>query len=463
MFSEKIYLERRRQLKTRMGAGVLFFPGNDETAMNYAANTFHFRQDSTFLYYFGIDEPNLSAVIDCESGEDILFADEFEMEDIIWMGRMETFGEKARKAGIRKILPAGDLNPYLEKVRSAGRAIHYLPPYRYSLMVKMQDFLGIGMPDLKDKASPDLIRAVVEQRSVKSDEEIAEIEKALDTTYIMHTAAMRLARPGMVEQKVAGHIEGIALSGGGGVSFPVILSVNVQILHNHRHGNIMKDGDLLVNDSGAESNMHYAADITRTFPVNGRFSARQREIYEIVLKSQLEAINSIKPGIRYKEIHLKSARIIAAGLKDLGLMKGDPEEAVALGAHALFFPHGLGHMMGLDVHDMENLGEDYVGYDDRVQRSEQFGLAYLRLARRLQPGFVLTVEPGLYFIPELIAQWKSEKKFPEFINYEKVDHYLDFSGVRIEDDVLVTETAARVLGKPIPKTIAEVEAMCQSE
>lgn len=462
MFSEKIYRERRTRLKKRMNQGILFFPGNNEVPMNYKDNTYHFRQDSTFLYYFGIDEPNLSAIIDCESGEEILFADEFEIEDIIWMGRMETFREKALKAGIRKVLPNLRLQEYLQSVKSAGRSIHYLAPYQYDWMIKLQDVLGIGLQEINEKASLELVRAIVAQRSIKSKEEILEIEKALQATYAMHTAAMRMAGPGVVEQQVAGHIEGIALSGGAGVSFPVILSVNVQILHNHRHDNMMKEGDLLVNDSGAESNLHYAADITRTFPVSGKYTTRQKEIYEIVLNAQLGAIDAIKPGISYKDVHLKSARIITEGLKELGLMKGDSDEAVAQGAHALFFPHGLGHMMGLDVHDMENLGEDYVGYDDAVERSDQFGLAYLRLARRLEPGFVLTVEPGLYFIPELIAQWKNEKKLADFINYDKLDAYLDFSGVRIEDDILVTESGARMLGKPIPKTVAEVEAMCQS-
>ncbi len=273
---------------------------------------------------------------------------------------------------------------------------------------------------------------------------------------------MKKTAPGIIESDISGTIEGIALCGGAGVSFPVILSVRGEILHNHSHSNIMQDGDLLVNDSGAESMMHYAADITRTFPVNGKYSLKQKEVYEIVLKAQMDAIEALKPGIMYRDVHLLAARIIADGLKEVGLMKGDMEEAVLQGAHALFFPHGLGHMMGLDVHDMENYGEDLIGYDETVQRSDQFGLAYLRLAKKLEPGFVLTVEPGIYFIPDLINQWKKAKKFENFIEYKNVEKYIGFGGIRIEDDILVTEDGHRVLGRPIPKTVHDVETMCQS-
>ncbi len=460
MFSIEIYRQRRQELKQRIEKGILLVPGNNESPVNYPDNTYRFRQDSTFLYYFGIDDPGLWAVIDVDSGEEILFADEFEIDDIIWMGRMKTFRQKADEAGIRNLYPVSRLAGYINENKKKGRLLHYLPPYRDNQFQNLQTLLETGRDELNKNVSVDFIKAVVAQRSLKSRQEVAEIEKALAATYEMHTQAMRMAAPGIVEQEVAGAVEGLALAGGAGVSFPVILSVNVQILHNHRHDNIMRDGRLLVNDSGAESDSHYAADITRTFPVNGKYTSRQKDIYEIVLKSQLEAIAAIKSGVFYKDVHLLSARVIAEGLKELGLMKGDVQEAVAQGAHALFFPHGLGHMMGLDVHDMENLGEDFVGYDEEVQRSDQFGLAYLRLARRLQPGFVLTVEPGVYFIPELIDSWKARKKCADFINYEKVEAYRDFSGVRIEDDVLVTENGARVLGKPIPKTVAEVEEMC---
>jgi Xaa-Pro aminopeptidase len=308
-----------------------------------------------------------------------------------------------------------------------------------------------------------LIKAVVEQRSVKSQEEIDEIDTAVDIAYKMHTSAMKMIKPGIYENKIAGMIEGISLSLGNGLSFRPIVSVKGQILHNHSYTNFMEEGDLLVIDSGAESKLHYASDITRTLPVSGKFSQKQREIYQIVLKAEMEAMSSVRPGIMNKELHLGAAKIIAEGLRDLGLMKGDIDEAVRNGAHGLFFPHGLGHMMGLDVHDMEGLGENYVGYDEHTARSEQFGLSYLRLAKTLQPGYVFTIEPGIYFIPELIDLWRQQNSHEEFINYNKVDEYRDFGGIRIEDDVLVTENGSRVLGsKKIPKSVEDVEALTSS-
>jgi len=462
MFSAQTYKKRREDLKKSLKKGLVLLPGNIESPMNYSANIYHFRQDSTFLYYFGIDAPQIAGVIDADSGKEILFADELTIEDILWMGQQETFKEKAAKAGIDSVLPARDLQKYLDKAVNSGQRIHYLPPYQQTQVKILKEYLGKSEQEVQNGASIDLIKAIVKQRAVKTDEEIAEIEKAVNTTYLMHTAAMRMAKEGMVEQEITGHIEGIAMSNGTSVSFPIILSMDVQILHNHNHGNLLQNGRLVVNDSGAETNMHYAADITRTFPVSGKFTPQQKDIYEIVLKSQMEAIAASKPGIRNKDIHLQTALIIADGLKNLGLIKGNIEEAVHNGAHALFFPHGLGHMMGLDVHDMENYGEDNVGYDQEVKRSDQFGLAYLRLGRKLREGFVVTIEPGVYFIPELIQKWKGENKFTEFINYDKAEQYIGFSGVRIEDDILITADGSRVLGRPIPKTIADVEEMCRS-
>ncbi|MFZ4740988.1 MAG: M24B family metallopeptidase, partial [Bacteroidales bacterium] len=303
----------------------------------------------------------------------------------------------------------------------------------------------------------ELTKAIIKQRSIKSLEEVVEIEKAIATAYDMHTTAMKMAKPGIYEREIAGKMEGIALSAGGPVSFPVILSINGQTLHNHYHGNKLEEGRMMVADAGCETEMNYCSDITRTVPVGGKFNQRQKEVYEIVLKANMKAIEAIKPGIPYREIHLLSAKVIADGLKEIGLMKGNMDEAVSKGAHAMFFPHGLGHMLGLDVHDMEGMGENYVGYDDEIKRSTQFGTAFVRLGKRLQQGYVLTVEPGIYFIPALIDQWKAENKFPEFINYDKAETYKDFGGIRIEDDILVTNDAYQVLGKPIPKTVAEIE------
>ena len=325
--------------------------------------------------------------------------------------------------------------------------------------VRLAKALNLSVEQIERNVSDKLMKAVIAQRSVKEILEIEEIEKALDITYEMHTYAMKNTKPGMIESEISGMVEGVSLAHGGRISFPVIFSVHGETLHNHHHNNVMQAGRLVVHDSGAETGMHYAGDITRTFPVNGSFSEKQKEIYEIVLKTQRTTIKAIKPEIPFKNIHLLAAETITEGLKAADIMKGDVKEAVAEGAHALFFPHGLGHMMGLDVHDMEGLDENLVGYDETVQRSEQFGLAYLRLAKVLKPNYVVTVEPGIYFIPQLIEQWKTEGRHNAFINYDKLKDYLDFGGIRIEDDVLVTENGHKVLGKPIPKKISDVEDM----
>lgn len=460
MFNTETYTQRRKELIARIDNGLILLTANDESPMNYSANSYRYRQDSTFLYYFGLEDPGIAAVLDSDSGEQYIFGDELGIDDIIWMGSQNTLSEKSIRTGVKNTQPYNNLEQMLKEAIKQGRKIHFLPPYRSEHIFKLAALTGYNHQDISAKASTGLIKAIVSQRSVKSAGEIKEIRRAHDITREMHITAMKMARAGLYERDIAGKIEGIALSKGAGVSFPVILSVHPEILHNHYHGNQMKDGDLLVNDSGAESTMFYAADITRTFPVNGKFTSRQREIYEIVLQSHTEAITAIKPGVRYRDIHLHSAKIIAAGLKNLGLMKGDVQEAVQAGAHALFYPHGLGHMIGLDVHDMENYGEDFVGYDDEVKRSDQFGLAYLRLGRALQSGFVLTVEPGIYFIPALIEKWKEEKKHLNYINYEKVEEYIDFGGIRIEDDVLVTDSGSEVIGELIPKTPAEIEEAC---
>jgi Xaa-Pro aminopeptidase len=457
MFDSRIYVQRRSRLKEKIKTGLILFLGNEESPMNYADNTYHFRQDSTFLYFFGLDFPALAAVVDVDDDKEIVFGSDVEIEDIIWMGFQPLLAVRAMGAGIEETAPLNQLEETVKKAIQKGKRVHYLPPYRPETKLKIANLLGHQPDVVHDNASKELIKEVVAQRSVKIAEEIDEMEKAHRVSYEMHTTAMRMAKAGVYEREIVGKIEGIALAHGCQLAFPTILTIDGQILHNHYHGNILKEGRLLVNDSGAESGMHYASDITRTVPVGGKFTEKQKEIYEIVLNSQQTAIQSIKPGIKYREIHLKTSKIIASGLKDLGLLKGDIEDAVREGVQAMFFPHGLGHLIGLDVHDMENLGEDYVGYDDKTKRSDQFGFAYLRFAKELQPGHVLTVEPGIYFIPALIDKWKGEKKLAQFIDYEKVDKYKDFGGIRIEDNVLVTESGGRVLGKSIPKKVKEVE------
>jgi Xaa-Pro aminopeptidase len=457
MFDAKIYVQRRKRLKKQVKSGVILFLGNEESPMNYLSNPYPFRQDSSFLYFFGLDIPGLAALIDVEEDKEILFGQDVTVEDIIWMGSIPSLKDRARMTGMRETSPSADLEKTLKEAIKKGKKIHYLPPYRAEIALKIEALLGINRKLVRDYASEDLIKAVVKQRSVKSKGEVEEIEKAHRVTWEMHTTAMKMVRPGIYEKEVVGKIEGIAFSEGCLLAFPTIFTINGQILHNHYHGNLLEKGRLLVNDSGAESERHYAADITRTFPVTGKFTQKQKDIYEIVLDAQLKAIRMIKPGLRFRNVHIRAARRIITGLKDLGLMKGDVNGAVRAGAHALFFPHGLGHTLGLDVHDMENLGEKYVGYDERTRRSKQFGLAYLRFARELHPGFVMTVEPGIYFIPALIDKWLAEKKHAQYIDYDRVKKYRDFGGVRIEDNVLVTKDGHRVLGESIPKKVDDIE------
>lgn len=463
MFKKEVYINRRERLKKIVNDGIILILGNNESPMNYPANGYHFRQDSDFLYFFGHDHDGMAGVMDVNTGDDILFANDVSMDDIIWMGPQPSVKSLANEVGIEKTAPYGDLADYLVKAADAGRKIHILPQYRHDNMIYLNQVLGIPFTQMKEAASVELIKAVVSLRSIKDEFEIAEIDKACDIGYLMHTSAMKKAAPGVIEREVAGLMEGISLSNGGVPSFPIILSVNGQTLHNHYHGNVMKEGDLMLADAGCETTLHYASDNTRTSPVSGKFTTKQREVYETVMNANNHAMSLIKPGITYREVHLAAAKVLANGLTELGIMKGNPEDAVREGAHALFQPHGLGHMMGLDVHDMEGLGEDYVGYDDTIKRSSQFGLSGLRLGRELQAGFVLTNEPGCYFIPELIAAWKSEKKHMDFINYQKLESYLDFGGIRLEDDILVTPDGHRLLGsKRIPITPEEVEECMRS-
>lgn len=462
MFDKQVYIDRRAELKKKFKTGIILFLGNDESAMNYADNTYTFRQDSSFLYYFGLDLPNMVGIIDVDENKEILFGYEYTIEDIVWMGPQPKLAELSEQIGVTQWQSIDQLKKYLKSKSSKQIKIHFLPTYRGDQSLKLAELLDENPYKLKTKFSKKLVEAVIVQRSIKHEEEVAEIEYAMEIAFQMHTTAMRMAKPGVIERDISGAIEGIALSLGSGVSFPSIVSKNGQTLHNHFHGNVLKEGDLLVCDAGAESLLHYASDITRTTPVGGKFSSQQRDIYEIVLTAQKNAINMMKPGVKHIDIHLTAAKIITAGLSQLGLMKGDLNSAVKAGAHALFFPHGLGHMMGLDVHDMENLGENLVGYDEKTKRSDQFGLAYLRLAKELEPGFVFTCEPGIYFIPELIDQWKAKKKFKNYINYDKVEEYRNFGGIRIEDNILITQNGYKVLGRPIPKEVDDVEAWAKS-
>lgn len=461
MFDTKTYKNRRKNLAKNVQQGIILLLGNDESPMNAAANTFHYRQDSTFRYLFGINKPGFAAIIDIDNDKEYLFADDFQIDDIIWMGSQPKVKDLAAQVGVKHTMPLSKLESFITE--NITRKIHYLPPYRAENILKISNLLGIKHTYAQSKASEELIKALVSIRSKKEEGELEEIRKACNIGYDMHTTAMRMCHSGRSEREIAGILEGIALSQGAGVSFPIILSQNGQTLHNHSHDEILTKGRLMLTDCGAESTSGYASDFTRTSPVGGTFTNKQKEIYTIVLQTN-ETVNKLaKPGVSYKKLHLTACQTITKGLIDLGIMKGDPEDATRVGAHALFMPHGLGHMMGMDVHDMEDYGEDYVGYNKKIKRSEQFGLAYLRLGRKLEEGFVITNEPGIYFIPDLINLWKAERKFTDFINYAKLEDYMDFGGIRLEDDLLITKTSCKFLGdKRIPITIEDVENCIKS-
>ncbi len=462
MFAPEIYRQRRAGLRRRIASGTVLFAGNEPSPINYADNCYPFRQDSSFLYYFGLDEPGLAAVIDLDEGTECLFGDDVTVDDVIWTGPQTPLCEKAHQVGITRTAPSRDLLSFLKKVSDSSRPICLLPPCRDDQILKIGRLLDVSPQTVGERVSESLIRAVVAQRSVKAPEEIEQIELAMSVSHQMQVAAMKTARPGVIEREVAGVMAGIAIALGARFAFEPIFSIHGETLHNPFHNNVLKAGDIAVNDSGAESPLRYASDVTRTIPVGGRFAQKQREVYSIVLDAQETAIAAIRPGVEFRDIHRLACVRLVAGLKELGLTKGDPQEAVEAGAHTLFFQCGLGHMMGLDVHDMEGLGEDYVGYTDTIRRDPAFGWRSLRLAKAVEPGHVVTVEPGIYLIPTLIDRWKAERKCEAFIDYDKVEAYRDFGGVRIEDDILVTDTGARVLGPSIPKTITDVEALASA-
>jgi Xaa-Pro aminopeptidase len=456
MFSKETYIQRRNTLKRKIGKGVLLFLGNDEASENYADNCYPFRQDSTFLYFFGLPYAGLAAVIDIDNDKEIIFGNELTMDDIVWMGVQPTLREKCESAGIPQVMLSGELGVYLQSAAQKQQTVHYLPPYRAEHRIKLWALHGVKPGE--EKPSIDFVKAVVDLRNYKTDEEIAEIEKACDVTAEMHLAAIRTVRPGRCEYEVAAEIEAVAQRHHCRLAFPTIATVNGQTLHNHYHGNTIRRGDLFLIDAGAETQTGYAGDMSSTVPADVAFTPRQREIYDIQVACHEASVAALRPGIRFEEVYDISARVITEGLTALGLMRGDAEEAVREGAHALFYPHGLGHMMGLDVHDMENLGEIYVGHDGKP-KSQQFGRRSLRLARMLEPGFVHTIEPGIYFIPELIDLWRSEKKFASFINYDRVETYKGFGGIRNEEDYLITPTGARLLGKKISKKADDIERL----
>ena len=459
LFSKNTYVERRARLRQLVGHGLIVLMGNNESPMNYPSNTYKFRQDSSFLYFFGQHRDGLVGVIDADSGAETLLGDEIDIDDIVWYGEVTSVVQMAEECGVAHTAPMAALTEMVAQAQKADRKVHFLPPYRHETMIRLHDLLSIHPSQQRDAASQELIQAVIQLRLVKSAEEIEELERAAAIGYEMHTTAMRLCRPGVTEAYIGGVLDGIAASHGSMVSFQSIVSMHGEILHGYPSARPLEAGRLLLCDAGAETREHYCSDHTRTTPISGTFTQRQKDIYNIVVDCHDLALTHARPGVRWWDVHYDVCRLMTNRLKDLGLMKGDTEAAVQAGAHALFLPHGLGHAMGMDVHDMEGLGQTFVGYDEETRPSTQFGTASLRFARRLEEGHVVTDEPGIYFIPALIDLWRKEGTNAEFLCFDEIEKYKDFGGIRIEDDVLITKDGCRFLGeKRIPYHVDEVEA-----
>lgn len=461
MFDTATYIRRRNELKKLVKEGIIILFGNNESPANFPNNGYYpFRQDSSFLYYFGLQRDGLVGIIDIDNDKDILVGNDIDIEDIVWYGSVESMTEMMQRCGAQETLPMKALKTICNEALSKHRKIHFLPPYRHDIKIQVFDLLGVHPIQQKEAASMELIKAVVKMRSVKEQQEIEELERAAVIGYKMHTTAMRLTKPGVTEKFVSGQVDGIAHSYGAMVSFPTIYIQHGEILHGAPSMNKLEEGRLVLCDAGGETLNNYCSDNTRTMPVNGKFTQRQLEIYSIVEACHDYTLELAKPGVKYADVHFAVCRLMFDRLKELGLAKGNTEEAVRAGAHAMFLPHGLGHMMGMDVHDMENLDQINVGFDEETRPNlEQFGTNCLRMGRRLEEGFVVTDEPGIYFIPALIDEWKAKKHCAEFLNFDKLEAYKDFGGIRIEDDVLITKDGCRFIGKDrIPYHPKDVEA-----
>ena len=459
LFDKQTYTERRRLLRNSVGSGIIMLLGNNDSPVNYPSNAYRFRQDSSFLYFYGLHREGLAGIIDIDNNREYLVGDDIDIEDIVWFGSVDSVSDMAAQTGVAETLPMKGLSEFVGKAKASGRRIHFLPPYRHDHMILLSDLLGLHPSKQREAASLELIKAVIDQRSVKSPSEVEEIERACAIGYEMHTTAQKMCAEGVTEQEIAGRLSGIASSYGCMESFPSIVTMHGEIMHGIPSQRPLERGRLLLVDAGAETNENYCSDNTRTTPIGGRFTQRQREIYSIVEACHDHALTLAAPGVKWWDVHFGVCRLMVDRLKELGLMKGETEEAVRCGAHAMFLPHGLGHMMGMDVHDMEGLGQTYVGFDDEVRPNlEQFGTNCLRMGRRLQEGFVVTDEPGIYFIPALIDEWRAKRHCAEFINFDLLETYKDFGGIRIEDDILITKEGCRFLGeKRIPYHIDEIE------
>ena len=463
LFSKSTYVERRNELKKLVGSGLIVLFGNNDSPANYPSNTYKFRQDSSFLYYFGLHRNGLVGVIDVDNDREYLVGDEIDIEDIVWYGSVTSVAEMAEMTGVARTAAMRELPAIVESAKAQGEEVHFLPPYRFDNQIQIMDLLGIHPSQQKAAASLKLIAAVVKMRTTKTEEEIAELERAAEIGYEMHTTAMRLCRPGITEQYIGGMVDGIANAYGCMVSFQTIATQHGEVMHGNPSPAKLEAGRLMLVDAGAETNENYCSDNTRTTPVSGVFTQKQKDIYNIVVECHDHVLEVAKPGVKWWDVHFAVCRIITERLQQLGLMKGDVEESLKAGAHAMFLPHGLAHSMGMDVHDMEGLGQVYVGFDNEVRPSTQFGTNALRFGRRLQKGFVVTDEPGIYFIPALIDDWKKNGTNAQFLNFDKIDEYRDFGGIRIEDDVLITDEGCRFIGsKRIPYHVEDVEEFMRS-
>lgn len=461
MFDKATYVSRRVKLKELVKNGIIILFGNNESPCNYPSNGYYpFRQDSSFLYYFGLNRDGLVGVIDIDNNTETLVGNDIDIEDIVWYGSVDSVHDMAESVGVANTAPMKSLKTICNDAMRQKRSIHFLPPYRHDIKLQIFDLLGIHPVQQKESASMELINAVVKMRSTKEQQEIEELERAATIGYRMHTTAMRITKPGLTEKYVGGQVDGVAHSYGAAVSFPTIFSQHGEIMHGNPSMAVLESGRLALCDAGAETINNYCSDNTRTYPVNGKFTQRQLEIYSIVEACHDYVLDVAKPGVKYMDVHFAVCKLMTDRLKELGLMKGDTEEAVAAGAHAMFLPHGLGHMMGMDVHDMENLDQTNVGFDEETRpRLDQFGTNCLRMGRRLEEGFVVTDEPGIYFIPALIDNWKASGHCKEFLNFDKIEAYKDFGGIRLEDDVLITKDGCRFIGKErIPYHPKDVEA-----
>ena len=460
MFDKATYVSRRAKLKELVKSGIIILFGNNESPCNFPANGYYpFRQDSTFLYYFGLQRDGLVGVIDIDNDIETLVGNDIDIEDIVWYGSVNSMHDMAESVGVKNTAPMKSLKIICNDAMRQKRRIHFLPPYRHDIKIQIFDLLGIHPVQQKESASMTLINAVVKMRSTKEQQEIEELERASVIGYKMHTTAMRLTKPGVTEKFIGGQVDGVANSYGAMVSFPTIFSQHGEIMHGNPSMAELESGRLVLCDCGAETINNYCSDNTRTYPVNGKFTQRQLEIYSIVEACHDYVLEVAKPGVKYMDVHFAVCRLMTERLKELGLMKGDTDEAVAAGAHAMFLPHGLGHMMGMDVHDMESFDQIHVGFDAETRpRLDQFGTNCLRMGRRLEEGFVVTDEPGIYFIPALIDDWKASGHCAEFLNFDKLETYKDFGGIRIEDDVLITKDGCRFLGEDrIPYHPKDVE------